>query len=162
MAEFQRVQMILTVQSLAAARAAPSMICERHVHEYVQRHGIDDNGQHRPEEQVRKEAIRSLCKTHHMQDVEGSPAWWERQLRNLKAMCQTYGLPDLFLTLTCDEVSESRFEEIAELEDLAMAVTSLLNPGPDGRQPNLDKLNDFPPWAVGDNSILLAGRCRCC
>lgn len=122
----------------------------------MESHAIDDNGQQRSEDQVRKEAIRNLCKTQHLQEVVGAPAWWDRQLKNLKAMCQTYGLPDLFLTLTCDEVSESRFEEIQDLENLAMRVTTLLNPGPDGRQPNLEKLNEFPPWAV---SFLLGILC---
>ena len=54
--------------------------------------------------------------------VSGSPSWYRNQLNNLIAITNRYGLPSFFLTLTADEVSEIKWEEVEEAEHIATCV----------------------------------------
>jgi hypothetical protein len=138
-------------QSAAVLRAVPQQVCDRHFHDYCQRNQFDSNGQPRPEKEVREEALKKLSRSHLLQRVEGTPAWWGTQLSDLKAMSRKFGLPDLFLTLTEDEVSDTRFQEINDIEHwvrhcLGLPIPGIEGPGdpdkpcfePDGR----------PQWTV--------------
>lgn len=49
--------------------------------------------------------------------IPGSPQWHGNALKDLLTKASTYGMPHLFLTLTADEVSELRWEEIKSLEE---------------------------------------------
>lgn len=125
------------LQSLEVCKAVPSTVCERHVYEYMQQHAADSQGRERSAHEVRAEAIRAFCKTPFVSDIEGAPGYWATQLHELKGMCQEYGLPDCFLTLTSDEVSSTRFLEIDDIERLVRLVADW----PNGS-------NDPPLWAV--------------
>ncbi len=48
-------------------------------------------------------------------DVAGRSGWCRTRLEGLKCMCQTYGMPQLFRTLTADEVSDTHFDQIEAL-----------------------------------------------
>ena len=50
--------------------------------------------------------------------VPGSPAWFRRELQNLLAMVDAWGLPSFFLTLTADEHSPLKWTEINDMEQL--------------------------------------------
>ena len=48
--------------------------------------------------------------------IEGSPAYHRRELQDLLCRVDAWGVPDLFMTLTADETSEFRFEEMDALD----------------------------------------------
>lgn len=50
--------------------------------------------------------------------VPNSPRAYREYLRDVITMVNNRGMPHFFLTLTCDEVSESRWQEIADLEQV--------------------------------------------
>jgi hypothetical protein len=49
--------------------------------------------------------------------IVGSSSYHRRALQDLLAIKAKYGMPSFFLTLTSDEVSELRWEEINDLEE---------------------------------------------
>lgn len=55
--------------------------------------------------------------------VPGSPSYHRGKLQDLLAMVDRHGIPSLFLTLTADEVSEVRWGEVADMEDVLRNVT---------------------------------------
>jgi hypothetical protein len=97
-------------------------VASKHIIEYMESHRFDKEGRERPPEEVRKEAIQKLPKSPVLQSVEGTAAWWTLRLSELKAMVAKLGMPSAFLTLTEDEVSQCRFDEIVHLENMAEAV----------------------------------------
>lgn len=54
--------------------------------------------------------------------VAGSPSWFMSQYKDLLCMVDHFGLPDIFLTVTADEVSESRWAEVNDLCDLLRRI----------------------------------------
>jgi hypothetical protein len=50
--------------------------------------------------------------------LPNSPEWHRNQLLDLLAMVDAWGLPSIFLTLTADEVSKIRWQEIDHLEKI--------------------------------------------
>jgi hypothetical protein len=71
------------------------------------------------------EAMVHVAKHTIPSDVKGSPAWHKKQLANLLCLVQHHGMPHIFLTLTADEVSESRWDpEITHLEALLQRFNS--------------------------------------
>ena len=59
--------------------------------------------------------------------MPGTPAWHKRHLQDLVHMVKVFGMPHLFLTLTCDEVSEMKWQEIVDLEEFLKSVASNLS-----------------------------------
>jgi hypothetical protein len=57
--------------------------------------------------------------------VPGSPRYHREALEDLLALVHAHGMPDFFLTLTSDEVSELRWPDIDQLEKLAQSITSI-------------------------------------
>ncbi|GAX82198.1 hypothetical protein CEUSTIGMA_g9626.t1 [Chlamydomonas eustigma] len=51
-------------------------------------------------------------------NVSGSPSWFRERLANLLAVVDKHGMPNLFLTLTADEHSETRWPEIEGIEEI--------------------------------------------
>lgn len=51
--------------------------------------------------------------------VAGSPSWFRDRLSDLLLMVEELGMPSLFLTLTADEMTDTRWDEVIELERLA-------------------------------------------
>lgn len=54
--------------------------------------------------------------------MPGSPSWHRKHLQDLIHTVSERGMPSLFLTLTADEVSHTRWDEITLLEQLAKLV----------------------------------------
>jgi hypothetical protein len=63
------------------------------------------------------DAMRDVTKRTVPSKLVGSPSYHRRALQDLLAMVHDYGLPSFFLTLTSDEISESRWTEYDHLED---------------------------------------------
>ena len=73
------------------------------------------------------QAMANAIKWNVPSSMPGTPAYHRHQLQDLLCRVDTWGLPDFFLTLTADEVSECRFEEINELDDFMRRFGASLN-----------------------------------
>jgi hypothetical protein len=62
------------------------------------------------------EVLRDVMKHRVFSRMPGTPAYFADNLQDLLCMVQHRGMPSLFLTLTEDEVSKSRWSEIDDLE----------------------------------------------
>jgi hypothetical protein len=62
------------------------------------------------------EALKHLLRYSVPPDVAGSPAWHSRNLKDLLHMVSEFGMPSFFLTLTADEASPLKWDEIHDLE----------------------------------------------
>ncbi|GAX85376.1 hypothetical protein CEUSTIGMA_g12793.t1 [Chlamydomonas eustigma] len=51
-------------------------------------------------------------------NVSGSPSWFRERLADLLAVVDKHGMPSLFLTLTADEHSQTRWPEIEGIEEI--------------------------------------------
>jgi hypothetical protein len=60
--------------------------------------------------------LRDIIKFKLPSTIANSPAYFRSNLRDLLCMVEHKGMPSLFLTLTQDEVSETRWTEIDDLE----------------------------------------------
>ena len=65
-----------------------------------------------------EEAMRSLIKYNVPGSLPGSPRWHKRHLNDLLCLVKELGMPTFFLTLTADEVSETKWSEIHDLEKI--------------------------------------------
>jgi hypothetical protein len=63
-----------------------------------------------------EEAVRHVLKHKLPASLPGTPAWHRSNLQDLLCMVDRFGMPSFFLTLTTDEVSETRWPEIDSLE----------------------------------------------
>jgi hypothetical protein len=63
------------------------------------------------------DVVRYLLRCHVPPSVLHSPQWWRQKLADLRAVVHEIGMPTLFVTLTADEFSPSRFPEMDALED---------------------------------------------
>ena len=62
------------------------------------------------------DALRRILKWTVPEKVSGSPTYHRQQLADLLCRVEAWGMPTFFLTLTADECSELRWEEISDLE----------------------------------------------
>jgi hypothetical protein len=76
-----------------------------------------------------EEAMKHILKFSVQKSVPGSPSWHRNHLQDLQHAVSVFGMPDLFLTLTCDEVSDLKWEEIAELCKILNAIDPALGFG---------------------------------
>lgn len=65
---------------------------------------------------TQRDALMHVAKHTVPASIPNSPMYHRSQLRNLLAMVDAYGMPNFFLTLTADEVSELRWPEYNVLE----------------------------------------------
>lgn len=65
------------------------------------------------------DAMRNIARYNLPTSMPGTPAWHQKNLKDLIAIVDMWGLPDLFLTFTTDEVTETRWEEITTIENIA-------------------------------------------
>ena len=65
-----------------------------------------------------------LIKQKISYNVPSSPTRHSHHLKDLVCMVQHWGLPSFFLTLTCDEVSDTRWLEIDDLERLVKSMNN--------------------------------------
>ena len=94
--------------------------------------------------------------------LPGTPAYHRKQLQDLLCRVDAWGLPDFFLTLSADEVSECRFEEINELDEFLRRFGASLNwedaPVECSRL-FLTRYKAFmKEWIVGPSSAQILGR----
>lgn len=64
-----------------------------------------------------EDALQNVAKYAIPKSIPNSPAYHRAQLKNLLAMVDCYGLPNFFVTLTADEVSELRWPEYIDIEE---------------------------------------------
>ena len=95
-------------QALKLASSVTSVVLERALHEYMR--------QHRP--CTEESALRHVLKWTIPSSVTGSPMHHRVLLQELLIRKHHYGYPTLFLTLTCDEVSELRWAEFDDMEHI--------------------------------------------
>jgi hypothetical protein len=89
-------------------------VLEEQVYEYKKKHP-----------NATDEAVfRDLLKFTVPSSLPGSPAWHSMHLKDIMHAVDVFGMPDFFLTLTSDEVSRSKWDEIRDLE----GVLSKINP----------------------------------
>lgn len=50
--------------------------------------------------------------------IAGSPQWFRNQLKDLLCQVDYRGMPQFFLTLTADEMTSSRWQEVGDLESI--------------------------------------------
>ena len=67
---------------------------------------------------TQQQIMQHVLKHNAPSTVPGSPAWFRRELQNLLAMVDTWGLPSFFLTLTADEHSPLKWTETTDMEQL--------------------------------------------
>jgi hypothetical protein len=65
-----------------------------------------------------EEIIKQLLRWNVPSAIAGSPSYFRKQLKSLLALVERYGLPTFFLTLTADESSNLRWEEVKDLESI--------------------------------------------
>lgn len=109
-------------QSILLLNAVTEVSLHRDIRRYVQSHP----------EATESDALRHVAKHIVPKSIPGSPMYHRTQLQNLLAMVDAYGMPNFFLTLTADEVSELKWPEYDQLEDI---LKDLL------QNPNLDWKN---------------------
>jgi hypothetical protein len=63
-----------------------------------------------------EDIYRKLVKTMVPAKVVGSPAYHRSALEDLKCIVHHKGIPDLFVTLTADESTDMRWQEVEQLE----------------------------------------------
>mmetsp|Transcript_25357 Transcript_25357/g.68904 ORF Transcript_25357/g.68904 Transcript_25357/m.68904 type:complete len:732 (-) Transcript_25357:466-2661(-) len=63
------------------------------------------------------QVYESVAKCKVPGEFAGSPSWYRSALKDLQCMVEHCGMPDLFLTLTADEVSPTRFYEVSNMEN---------------------------------------------
>ena len=54
--------------------------------------------------------------------IEGTPRWHKSQLKDLLTMVDKFGMHDMFLTLTADEASYLRWEDVANIEQIVQQI----------------------------------------
>ena len=69
-----------------------------------------------------QEVFNNMLKDKLPPQLNGSPAFFKAQLKNLQAMVRQYGMPTLFLTLTADEVSATKWTECSQAQALFSEV----------------------------------------
>jgi hypothetical protein len=71
------------------------------------------------------EALQHCAKYMVSGAVYGTPSWYRRWYYDMRCMFNNVGIPTVFLTLTADEVSDTRFPEIDALEGTLRQVMPL-------------------------------------
>lgn len=69
-------------------------------------------------EATEEQIYQHVCKYTLPDTMPGSPSWHRKHLQDLIHTVAEKGMPSLFLTLTADEISDTRWSEIAALEQL--------------------------------------------
>jgi hypothetical protein len=67
-------------------------------------------------EDTLEEVFTALSKHVIPSDLPGYPAYFSKQLHNLLAFCHNFGMPTLFLTLTMDDISRTKWQPVLEAE----------------------------------------------
>jgi hypothetical protein len=67
-------------------------------------------------EKTMEDAVKNAVKRVVPSKIVGSSAYHRRALQDLLAMKDKYGMPSFFLTLTSDEVSDLRWDEVNDLD----------------------------------------------
>ena len=104
-------------QAQVLANCTADQVLERHLAEYTAANpGASD-----------QDAAAHVLRHTVSKALPGSPARHHSQLQDLKCMVDAWGMPHGFITLTADEHSEFRWEEMADLDGLMRGVSANLN-----------------------------------
>ena len=91
-----------------------SSVLQRDIDRYTTEHP------HATQQQI----MQNVMKHSVPATVPASPAWFRRELHNLLAMVDAWGLPSFFLTLTADEHTPLKWTEINDMEQLLKSFCS--------------------------------------
>jgi hypothetical protein len=100
--------MLLRIHVCATQCVNPQLVLEESIRAYKERHPNAEPA----------EVIKHVMKHDVPHTIPGSPSWHRHRLLDLVALVNKVGIPTIFLTLTADEVSETRWQEIDMLEAL--------------------------------------------
>ncbi len=109
--------MFQVYQAVILATQVRSLVLSKSLHDYSKQH---------PEASP-EDAMRNAIKWTIPPTVEGSPGYHRTQLQDLLCRVEEWGVPDLFMTLTADETSQLRFEEINGLDAFLERFGASLN-----------------------------------
>ena len=68
------------------------------------------------------EVLQHVIKYSLPSSIEGTPRWHKSQLKDILAIVDKFGMPNLFLTLTADEASSLRWEDVADIEQIVQQI----------------------------------------
>ena len=68
------------------------------------------------------DVLQHITKYNLPSSIQGTPRWHKSHLQDLLAMVEQFGMPQFFLTLTADETSSLRWEEVIQIEDIAKTI----------------------------------------
>ena len=68
------------------------------------------------------DVLQHITKYNLLSSIQGTPRWHKSHLQDLLAMVEQFGMPHFFLTLTADETSSLRWEEVIQIEDIAKTI----------------------------------------
>lgn len=95
------------------------------------------------------ELVQDLLRNRVPATLTNSPAYFRSNLADLQCMVAKLGMPRLFLTLTEDEISTSRWDEIADLEQcMDRWVPAVPTPC-------------VPPWCSAPARVRVLRSCNC-
>jgi hypothetical protein len=66
--------------------------------------------------------LQHITKYDLPSSIQGTPRWHRSQLQDLLAMVEQFGMPQFFLTLTTNETSSLRWEEVIQIENIAKTI----------------------------------------
>ena len=95
-------------QALMLINATKHMCLEKDYQAFKVKNPTMSNGQ----------IISQIVKYKLPETLTGSSSWHRNHLNDLMAFVDMYGLPHLFVTLTCDKTSELRWTDIVDLEKI--------------------------------------------
>lgn len=101
------------------------------------------------------QVTRHLLQSTIPPNVLHSPRWWNARLADIKAIVNKRGLPTLFLTLTADEFSATRFSEMDALDNFLRRI-GLNDPQVSSCHQTCNFMCSFRAAGI-ENSVL----CRC-
>lgn len=75
-----------------------------------------------------EQAIENIIKHMLPKTTPHSPLWFQNKLYDMEAMTSKFGLPFLFMTLTVDDVSSTKWQEYVDLEARLAKIHPSLTP----------------------------------
>lgn len=75
-----------------------------------------------------EQAIENIIKHMLPKTTPHSPLWFKNKLYDMEAMTAKFGLPLLFMTLTVDDVSSTKWQEYIDLEDMLKKIHPSFTP----------------------------------
>ncbi|WPT15174.1 ATP-dependent DNA helicase PIF6, partial [Picochlorum sp. SENEW3] len=72
-----------------------------------------------------EKCIRHLIKYKVPGTIDFSPQWWRIKVNQINALTKESGMPDYFLTLTVDNITELKWDEYKQMDDILAELNNL-------------------------------------